>query len=136
MGKAAHRAAPRPGLVLVPVLGIVAVPVSLLIRNVFRGIVGVETLLILLLPGIGGIGFLVEVKALLFAGLILRGFVFPGMGILFPAGVAIVSEAEIAFLMMIRVEGVVIGVIVVVFRLVFLVVGIVAVIMLIASAPV
>ena len=135
MGKSAHRAGPVVVLVLVPVPGIVAVPVSLLIRNVLRGVLGIEMLLIRM-SGIGGISFLVEVKTLLLAGVIRRGFVFPGMGILLLAGMAIISKAEIAFLMMIRVEGVVIGVIVVVFRLVFLVVGIVPVIMRIASAPV
>ena len=135
MGKSAHRAGPVLVLVLVQFPGIVAVPVSLLIRNILRGVLRVQVLLIRL-PGLGGIGFLVEVEALLFTGVIRRGVVLPGMGILFLPGMAIISESEIAFLMMVSMEGIVIGVIVVVFRVVFVVVGIVPVIMLIAYAPV
>ena len=100
-------------------MGIVPFAVSLFVRNLLGGMLGIEMFLFFLplLPGVGRVDLFVEVEALLLRVVSRRGVALSSLILRFLTGVAVVPEAEIPFLMLVRTEGVVVGMIVVVLRL-------------------
>jgi hypothetical protein len=92
-------------------VGIVAVPIPFLVGNILRWVVGIEVL-VLVRSGFRGIGFLMEIKSLLFPGL---GFWWLsrlrlGGFVLIPR-MSIISETEVALGVMVCPEGVIIRVV-------------------------